>query len=112
MRLNGIKVPIMDNSMKTPEELQKHLGERLRALRISQNFSQVELASKANISLKTLRNLEHGGGSSVETLVRTLKALDQADALDLLAPIPTVSPMAILRNANPPHRVRRSRRSA
>jgi transcriptional regulator with XRE-family HTH domain len=102
----------MELSVKTPEELQKQLGERLRLLRISRNYSQTELAKKAGISLKTLRNLEHGKGSSVETLVRTLKALDATNVFDQLAPIPTVSPLAILRNASPPQRVRRPRRAS
>jgi transcriptional regulator with XRE-family HTH domain len=102
----------MELSVKTPEELQKQLGERLRLLRISRNYSQIELAKKAGISLKTLRNLEHGKGSSVETLVRTLKALDATNVFDQLAPIPTVSPLAILRNASPPQRVRRPRRAS
>ena len=102
----------MDQSAKTPDELQKQLGERLKARRISRNFSQAQLAEKAGVSLKTLRNLEHGDGSSVETLVRTLKALDATNALDLLVPIPTVSPLAILRNATAPQRVRRPRRAS
>jgi transcriptional regulator with XRE-family HTH domain len=101
----------MELSVKTPKELQKQLGERLKLLRISRNYSQAELAKKAGISLKTLRNLEHGKGSSVETLVRTLKALDATNVLDQLAPIPTVSPLAILRNASPPQRVRRPRKA-
>lgn len=98
----------MDQSSKTPEELQKELGVRLKARRISRNLSQAQLAKKAGVSLKTLRNLEHGEGSSVETLVRTLKALDATNTLDLLAPTPTVSPLAILKNAKPPQRVRRA----
>lgn len=99
----------MEHSVKTPDELQKQLGERLKLRRINHNYSQKELAKKAGISLKTLRNLEHGNGSSVETLVRTLKALDATNVLDQLAPTPAVSPLAILRNASPPQRVRRPR---
>ena len=102
----------MELLVKTPEELQRQLGERLKLLRISRNFSQEELAKKAGISLKTLRNLEHGKGSSVETLVRTLKALGATNVFDQLAPIPTVSPLAILRNASPPQRVRRPRKTS
>ena len=95
----------------TPEELQKQLGERIKLQRINRNYSQVELAKKAGISLKTLRNLEQGKGSSVETLVRTIKALDVSDFLDQLAPLPSVSPLAVLRNASPPKRVRRPRKT-
>jgi len=107
-----MKVPIMDQSAKTPGELQHELGERLKAGRISRNFSQDELARRAGISLKTLRNLEHGEGSSVETLVRTLKALDAVDALDWIAPVPTVSPLAMLKSIKPRQRVRKNRKHA
>lgn len=98
--------------MKTPAELQYELGERLKAGRISRNFSQDDLARKAGISLKTLRNLEHGQGSSVETLIRTLKALDIVNTLDWLVPAPTVSPLAMLKSPNPRQRVRKSRKPA
>ena len=101
----------MDALFKSLEELQKQLGERLKLRRISRNYSQKELAKKAGVSLKTLRNLEHGNGSSVETLLRTLKALDATNVLDQLAPIPTISPLAVLRNASPPQRVRRPRKT-
>ena len=37
----------MDLSYKTPEELQVVLGERLRAMRLSRNLAQRELADKA-----------------------------------------------------------------
>ena len=102
----------MNISSSTPEELQKQLGERIKLQRINRNYSQVELAKKAGISLKTLRNLEQGKGSSVETLVRTIKALDVSDFLDQLAPQPSVSPLAVLRNASPPKRVRRPRKTS
>ena len=102
----------MELSVKTPEELQEQLGKRLKLQRIARNYSQMELAKKAGVSLKTLRNLEHGNGSSVETLIRTLKALDATNVLDQLAPMPTVSPLAVLRNASPPQRVRRPRKGS
>jgi transcriptional regulator with XRE-family HTH domain len=102
----------MKYSSRTPEELQKQLGERLKLRRINRNYSQKELAKKAGISLKTLRNLEHGDGSSVETLIRTIKALEVTDFLDQLAPVPSVSPLAVLRNASPPKRVRRPRKTS
>jgi transcriptional regulator with XRE-family HTH domain len=102
----------MDSSTSTPEELQQELGERIRRLRIDRNLSQAELAGKAGVSLKTLRNLEQGAGSSVETLLRTLKALGVADVIGALAPVPVVSPLALLKGSAPPRRVRRSRKRA
>jgi transcriptional regulator with XRE-family HTH domain len=100
----------MDYELKTPAELQGILGQRLKTLRINRNFSQVELAGKAGISLKTLRNLEMGNGSSVETLIRVLKALNLVKALESISPTPTISPLEILKNSKVPQRVRRAAR--
>ncbi|MEO8331589.1 MAG: helix-turn-helix transcriptional regulator [Gallionella sp.] len=93
----------------TPDELQVLLGERVRRLRLSRNLSQQETAEKAGISEKALRNMESGRGSTVETLLRVLKALDQLQGLDLLAPEVSVDPMVLLRLAKSPQRVRRTR---
>lgn len=100
----------MESTTQTPAELQRDLGERVRRLRIDRGLSQQELAAKAGISLKTLRNLELGAGSSLDTLLRALKALDVANLLDALAPAPVVSPLALLKGPAPPRRVRRSRK--
>src|ERR1035438_3125707 len=88
-----------DMSFMSPDELQAVFGKQLQELRISKNRDQITTAEKAGISEKTLRNLETGRGSSVETLVRVLKALDSLDGLRLLAPRASVSPLALLRNA-------------
>lgn len=99
-----------ETSFKTPEELQTVLGSRLRRLRLSRNMDQRAVANKAGISEKALRNLESGHGSTVETLIRTLKALDSLEGIEMLAPEPSVDPLALLRNSNPPRRVRRPRK--
>jgi transcriptional regulator with XRE-family HTH domain len=96
---------------KTPGELQIALGERLRRIRLSRNADQATTAAKAGISERALRNLEAGRGSTVETLVRFLKALDALNGIDLLAPQPLVSPMMLLRTHTEPQRMRRPRGS-
>ena len=95
---------------QTPEELQIALGERVRRLRLSRNIDQRATADKAGISEKALRNLEAGRGSNVETLLRTLKALDALQGIEALAPEVTVDPLALLPSPKPPQRVRRARR--
>ncbi|MBU1236274.1 MAG: helix-turn-helix domain-containing protein [Gammaproteobacteria bacterium] len=95
----------------TPEELQLALGERLRRLRLSRNLDQRTTAEKAGLSEKALRNLETGRGSTVESLLRVLKALDSLDGLDALAPEASVDPLALLRQSKAPRRVRRPRSS-
>jgi len=72
------------------------MGERLRALRLSRNLTQRELAEKGGLSLRALNNLEAGSGSTLESFVRVLKALNAADAIELLAPQPGVSPLNLL----------------
>src|ERR1700684_47407 len=98
------------SSFQTPEELQTALGARLRKLRLSRHIDQRATADKAGISEKALRNLESGHGSTVETLLRTLKALDSLEGIELLAPEPSVDPLALLRASKPPQRVRRPRK--
>jgi transcriptional regulator with XRE-family HTH domain len=99
-----------DIAFKTPRELQADLGERLRRLRLSRNIDQRATAGKAGISEKALRNLESGHGSTVETLLRTLKALEYERGIEMLAPEATVDPLALLHRAKAPQRVRRSRK--
>jgi transcriptional regulator with XRE-family HTH domain len=93
----------------TPGELQHRLGERLKQLRLTRNLDQRTTAEKAGISEKALRNLEAGRGSTVETLLRVLKALDYLQGLDMLAPEASVNPLDLLRRQAPPRRVRRAR---
>ncbi len=85
-----------DLRFQTAAQLQMLLGEQLKRIRVSQNRDQISVAEKAGISEKSLRNLEAGRGSTVETLVRTLKALDSLRGLELLAPEPEIDPVAVV----------------
>jgi transcriptional regulator with XRE-family HTH domain len=98
-----------DLQFKSPADLQIELGRRMRQLRLHRNIDQRTLAEKAGISLTALQKLEAGRGSSVRTLVRTLKALNYLEGIEMLAPEPTVNPLALLRSTKPQQRVRRSR---
>jgi transcriptional regulator with XRE-family HTH domain len=98
-----------DLTFKSIPELHSILGEQLQQLRISKNLDQITTAEKAGISEKALRNLEAGRGSTVESLLRVLKALDSLHDLQLIAPRPSISPLALLRHAKPRRRVRRRR---
>lgn len=103
----------MDNlSYKTYSELQIALGERLRELRLRRNWDQRDTAARAGISDRALRNLEAGRGSTVETLLRVMKALDALDQLNAWVPQPSVNPLALLNAQTPQRRVRRARRGS
>lgn len=94
---------------KSAGELQVILGDQLRRLRLTRNQDQRTVAEKAGISKRALGNLEAGKGSTVETLLRTLKALDALDRLEMIAPEPTVNPVALLKLGRLPQRIRRPR---
>ncbi len=95
----------------TGDELQEALGDRIRRLRLARNVDQRETADKAGISLSALRNLEAGRGATTGTLLRTLKALDSLEGLEMLVPEAKVNPVELLRTRKPQLRVHRSRTS-
>jgi len=96
----------MTFTFKTSQELQKLLGERLKALRIDRRMTQAELAAKAQCSLRAVQKLEAGSGSTIDTLMRFLKATASENVIDLIAPEPMISPMAMLALGRRPARVR------
>ena len=102
-------MPMRDMSFETVDELQVLLGTQMQNLRLSRNLDQRSTAEKAGISEKSLRNLEAGRGSTVATLLRTLKALDFLEGLRTLAPDAAISPLALLNHPKARQRIRRSR---
>ena len=92
----------------TAKELQLIFGERLRRLRLNRNLDQRTTAEKSGISERALRNLESGRGSTLETMLRVLKALDYLQGIEMLAPEVNVNPLDLLRQTKSPQRARRS----
>ena len=78
----------------TPEaEILQEFAKRLAIIRKAQGFSQTELAKEAGIGVATLRRIESGRDSQLETWLKLLKALDMAAAIDTLLPEKFNSPM-------------------
>lgn len=78
---------IMKITKYTPDiDILKELGGRLATIRKAQGYSQTELANEAGIGVATLRRIESGRDSQLETWLRLLKALDMAPAIDTLIP--------------------------
>lgn len=79
----------------TPEtEILKELGERLARIRKQQGYAQPALAEEAGIGVATLRRIEGGQDSQLESWLKLLKALNIAAAIDALLPEEFNSPMA------------------
>ena len=92
---------------QTPDEMEAALGERLKALRLARNLDQITLAQRAGIGVSALKNLENGRGSTLHSLVSVVRALGRQDWLANVAPIPTINPLTMKRDATPRQRARR-----
>lgn len=98
----------------TTAEAEERLGGRIRSLRLSKNLDQATVAERAGVSVRTVKNLENGRGSSVATLVRVVRALGRADWLDAVQPTVSISPLRMLaqeRRDAEPQRASRPRRA-
>lgn len=93
----GIKLPLKRRKWGIMDEVE--FGAQIRRARLIDDITQEELATRANISRKSLANLESGQGSTLSTLVKVLRALKRDDWLGTLEPEPTVSPLQMAREA-------------
>ena len=97
------------NDAQTPAEMEATLGERLKTLRVHRNLEQSVLAEQAGISMRTLRNLENGNGSSLRTLILVVRALGRTSWFDTIAPVATINPLMLTRTATPRQRASKPR---
>ena len=78
----------------TPEsEILKELGTRLARVRKQQGFSQTRLAEKAGVGVATIRRIELGHDSQMESWLKLMKSLQMITAIDALLPETYRSPM-------------------
>lgn len=82
-----------DFSTASSESIISTLGQRLEAIRLSQNISQADLAAAASVSRSTITRLADGQGISLDSFVRILQALGLGDHLAALLPDPRVRPV-------------------
>jgi transcriptional regulator with XRE-family HTH domain len=105
----------MENELLlTTSEWEQRIGTDVRRLRFTLELTQAELAERANVSLSSLKRLEAGLGSTLSTVIRVARALGRDRWLaELAPPTPSISPMALLREAQRkekrPRRVRHRR---
>jgi len=77
--------------MLTDADIQLRLAEKIRTLRLRQNYSQTELAERSGVSVSTIIRTETGQPASVDTLVRLLRQLGK---LDVLLPLLEEEPLS------------------
>ena len=83
----------IDYSIAAPKDIEAELGRRLEEIRLSQNRNQSQIAEEAGVSRRTITRLENGGGVSLDTFIRVMRALGVVDRFQLLLPDPTIRPI-------------------
>jgi len=79
----------------TPETIiLKELGKRLARIRKQQRLSQTQLAEEAGLGVATLRRIEAGRDSQMESWLKIMKSLQMISAINALLPEKFNSPMA------------------
>jgi transcriptional regulator with XRE-family HTH domain len=73
------------------------LGRRLARTRLERNLTQAELGEEAGVGVATVQRLEDGQAARLNSLIRVLRALGLLEALELLIPEPTPSPIERLK---------------
>lgn len=97
---------------KTPpqgniETTMRDLGTRLARVRLSRNLTQARLAQEAGASLPSIKRLEAGRNSSLDTFLRVLRALNLGDRILDILPNPDVRPVERVQHEG--HERRRAR---
>ncbi|MDF3883375.1 XRE family transcriptional regulator [Cupriavidus basilensis] len=93
----------------TLKEMEAEIGGHLRTYRIHRNIDQATRSERAGISVRALRNLEAGNGSSLRTLCTVRGALGREAWLDAIAPVPTINPLMLTRQAKSRQRASKPR---
>jgi transcriptional regulator with XRE-family HTH domain len=93
----------------TDSELIAEIGDRMRRYRLQQNIPQEDLAEKAGVAPRTVRNMESGGDVRLSTIVAVLRALGRTDVIDAFLPRPGVSPIELLETGGSERRRARGR---
>ena len=73
-------------------EIRRRLGQKIKHLRLRQNFTQTSLAEQAQVSLTTLKKIEKGDISYFDSLMRVLRVLGELDVFSPLIKEDEMSP--------------------
>ena len=77
-------IMIFHPALKTPHDLQQELAAKAKALRLSMNLSQQDLARQSGVSLGSLRRFEQSGEISLKSLLNIAWALGGLKEFSLL----------------------------
>lgn len=72
------------------DEIAKEIGVRLRAERIRKQLTQLQMAERAGIPLRTYKRLETNGTGAIATLIAAMRACDRILGLQIMLPQPAL----------------------
>lgn len=75
---------ILQFELASPDEIAREFGNRIRAHRLAENLQQRELASRAGVSERALRNFERSGHGSFDLFLRVAMALGLVESMSNL----------------------------
>ena len=81
-----------DIYMLTDTQIQKRIGEKIKATRLKQNITQDSLAESALISRSSVQKVEAGEIHSFDSLLRILRVLGMLDNIHQLCEEEQISP--------------------
>lgn len=81
------------------DDIEREIGEKVRALRLQRNLDQATVAEQSGISVRALRNLEKGAGSTLRTLLVVMRALGRVHWFESMAPVATINPLSLPRKS-------------
>lgn len=70
--------------LKSPDEINKEIAEKVRARRKEKKLSQVELSERSNVSLGSIKRFERTGEISLSSLIKIAFALGCEDDFETL----------------------------
>ena len=77
----------------TDSAILEEIGRHIQRVRLDQNVSQQELATRTGLSRRTVGEVENGRPANLLTFVQLLRGLGRLDLLDVFENSVTISPL-------------------
>ena len=95
--------------LKTPQDVQQELAERSRLARLNLNYTREGLASRAGISVGTVKRFEKTGHISIDSLLKIALVLNNLGEFENVFSAKNIAPASIDDLLRPVHTPKRGR---
>ncbi len=89
----------MSSIIDSIEDMETALGAQLQRLRLSKGLDQQTVADRAGLSVRAVRRLEAGTGSTLTSLLSVLRVLGREQWLKTIAPLATINPLQLTQDS-------------